>query len=132
MKWNKIILGGIVSTGGLLIAVVAFDLVSGMIFPGKTIANNYSPKEAGIGVLAEGIRGLILSYLYFGYVKNKTYSHALNFGLLASIMVGSVWIILGHTYFGTNVLQETIIIIIQGILSDLGLGLVYRNIENTK
>ena len=133
MKLKKIIYGGIAATIGLLMAVVVFDLLIGLVSVNNGEKEGYAPKEILFGLIAEGIRGFILSYLYLGYAgKENAYLHALKFGILASFLVGSVWVILGYAYFGTNVLYETIIIIIQGIFSGLGLGFVYSSIDMTK
>jgi hypothetical protein len=136
-KIRSLLLGTIATTTGLLTAVIIWRVAENIIFTGE--GSGFYPSDiVFFGIIAESIRGFLLAYLY-SKMKNAGASmrHAIEFGIIASLLVGSLWVVLGyaaypHTDPAEFLVSETAIILTQGILSGIGLGLVHKNYGRQK
>ena len=122
----------IITTIGLLLGAISLQLIQ-LVF--SMAGNSSAPAGFGgntiaAGIIAESIRGFILAWLYSKHEgAGRSLKNALVFGVAASLLVGTLWVILGHTAYDLPnqfLLHETFVIIVQGIFSGIGLWLVFR------
>ncbi len=82
------------------------------------------------GILAESVRGLVIVWLYVRHKgAGSSLKNAIVFGVMASLLAGSLWVILGYTTYGLSerfLFYETITILLQGVFSGIGLWIVFR------
>jgi hypothetical protein len=132
MKYRKFLMGAVLSTLGLLVAVMLVQWTLQLV-TGKTVtaAASFSRRALVAGLIADSIRGAILSYAYPRTINaGISYSHAIWFGTLASLLVATLWVVY---QFGVRpalgisfLIEETTIILFQGLFSGLALGWVYK------
>lgn len=96
------------------------------------IENNYPLKDMLVGIASEGLRALLLCYL-FPKLKGVQDSadKAVMYGLAISGIIGSMWLIVGYGSFTLQdpakfVIYDGIILALQGILSGLALHAACR------
>jgi hypothetical protein len=123
----------------LLLAV----LVSPLIDTAKHffIETSPEPKMFGnaqmiYGIAGEVVRALMLLVLY-SMTKNpgSSLKQAIKFGILTTGLVWTLWVVYGTGVFDLNnrisfFIEETIVFIVQGLLSGIGLYLIFRNKQN--
>jgi heme/copper-type cytochrome/quinol oxidase subunit 4 len=126
-------------TGWFILAVLLTGIVPVYDFMLSTFQSEiaavpgYSNKEMLFAIIGETLRALLLIYLY-PQLKNtgNSFFHALWFGLITTSLVGSVWLFIGYGSFNlTNpnsfLINDTIILLLQGIISGIVLYGVYKN-----
>jgi hypothetical protein len=113
-----------------LIAIARCWMLNDVAGPGS-----YQKNEVIFGVIGEALRGLILCYLY-PQMKGagSTLRHAILFGLLTSALIGSIWLLVGVSTFPLAnpvkfLVNDTLILFAQGLLSGGGLYIIYRSDE---
>lgn len=123
----------IAATAGLLLAVMLVQWVVQLTTGEVVTPNGFLGEQAILwGFIADGIRGVLLAYLY-PQMKNagSSYLHAIKFGIVASLLVATLWVVFQwgtSTALSTSwLVQESIIILLQGILSGMGLGWAYKS-----
>ena len=131
-NFTTLFLATITTTIGLLIGAV-FLKTCRRIF--SFIADLPAPEGFGknivfYGILAESIRGFITVWLYVRYKgAGSSLKNAIVFGVMASLLVGSLWVVLGYAARDLPerfLFFETITILMQGIFSGIGLWIVFR------
>ena len=85
-----------------------------------------------LGIASEGLRALLLCYL-FPKIKGVQESAdlAIKYGLAISGLIGSMWLIIGYGSFTLKdptkfVIYDSVILVLQGILSGLALHAACR------
>jgi hypothetical protein len=136
MKTLKFIFGWGIITFLLLSSVVLVDLAVMLI---KYLTSNmsatstmYSVKDMFLGIASESLRALFLCYL-FPKIKDAgtSFTHAIKFGIIISGLIATMWLIIGYGSFvlknpNAFVFYDGIILLLQGILSGVGLQLFYK------
>lgn len=121
----------------LLLSVVLVDVVymaylhlSDKAVP--AIENTYLLKDMLLGIASEGMRALLLCYL-FPKIKGVQESAdlAIKYGLAISGLIGSMWLIIGYGSFTLKdpakfVVYDGVILVLQGVLSGLALHAACR------
>ncbi|HKQ74035.1 MAG TPA: hypothetical protein VJ810_10070 [Blastocatellia bacterium] len=135
---KKLFFGWILLTVLLLAGVAVAPLIAiarrWMLNDGAG-SGSYQKNEVIFGVIGEGIRGLILLYLY-PQMKGagSALRHAIWFGLMTSALIGSIWLLVGVSSFPLAnpvkfLVNDTLILFAQGLLSGGGLYIIYRSDE---
>jgi glucan phosphoethanolaminetransferase (alkaline phosphatase superfamily) len=128
---KKLVYSFILTTAALLFAVVLFQWCK-QFFQGVTVTINadYSYKTMIAGLVADAFRGLLLAILYSKTTSyNTSYKTAISFGIITSLIAGTLSILYPFMVGNTNglpfLLEETTILLLQGLFSGIALGLVY-------
>ena len=116
-----------------LLTVILYGHVKGwFVNNGPADSGGYTSPQIISAVLAETLRAIATTWLYLHHGKDKSrLANALLFGLVCSLLVGSLWIFLGAGFFNPEnkisfVVNDSIILILQGMLSGLVLWLVFK------
>lgn len=121
----------------LLLSVVLVDVVYMAYLhlsdkAASAIENTYLLKDMLLGIASEGLRALLLCYL-FPKIKGVQESAdlAIKYGLAISGLIGSMWLIIGYGSFTLKdptkfVIYDSVILVLQGILSGLALHAACR------
>jgi hypothetical protein len=118
------------AAGPTLFAIARRWMLNDMVGTGS-----YQKNEMIFGATGEALRGLILCYLY-PQMKGagSTLRHAIWFDLLTSALIGSIWVLVGVSAFPLAnpvkfLLDDTLILFMQGPLAGYGLYIIYRSDE---
>lgn len=131
MAYKKFLLGSLLATIALVLAVMLVQWARQLFFGHTmTAVGNFSQKAILAGLLADGLRGIILSYAYPKIINYGTsYLHAIWYGMLASLLAATLGVIYQYGIdpaLGIGFLfEEMFIILLQGILSGIAIGYVY-------
>ena len=127
---KKLILGGLLTSLALLVTIpIAQTILS--IFAEKASGSN-NANVLWFGIIAETLRGFITTYLYQETKgAGKNLKHAIQFGLLTSLLVASLWVILGAKAYHAQevtafILKESFIMLVQGLFSGIALWAIYQ------
>jgi len=92
----------------------------------------YAKQQIVAGIVSETIRAVLTCYLYAATAgRGSSRGHAIRQGLLYSALIASLYIVLGAFYFNVKnplmfIIQDSLILIVQGIATGLVLYPVYR------
>lgn len=135
MKTIKFIGSWFIMTFLLLFSVVITDLVNSLFISrdlaAQAVGDFYPVKDMLFGFLSEALRALLLCYLFPQQrTAGRSYSEAIKFGLVISALIGTMWLVVGYGSFvlkdpGALVVYDGIILVLQGILSGVGLQWLY-------
>jgi hypothetical protein len=136
MKVFKFIIGWMFISFLLLFSVVIVDktkwLMQCLVKGDCSAFAVYSLKDQILGVLSEGLRALLLCYL-FPQIKDagRSYLSAIKYGLIISALIATMWLIIGYGSFvlkdpDSFFMYDAIILMIQGILSGAGLRILMK------
>src|ERR1044071_2767803 len=130
MKLTKHLLAFIVTLVALLAAVVVVHWSLQLMTGAVTADAGISERMMIAGFVADSIRAVILVLLYTQFANAYNLSKALWFGLLTSLLAGCLSV---FYRYGADItiglpflLEETIILLLQGVLSGLALYFVYK------
>jgi len=131
---KKLIASSILMTAGFLIAVILYGKVYNSICGiGVQIDEGYTTRQVILAISGESIRAVITSWLYNHHKSDKSLIWAaFKFGIICSMLVGSIWLLLGVEFLNQEnkisfIVNDGIILTLQGILSGFVLWLIYRN-----
>lgn len=132
MNYRKFLLSAVLTTIALVMTVMLVQWML-QLFSDNTLTATATLSQRAIisGLIADTLRGIILSYAYPKTVNAGTsYGHAIGFGILASLLAASLWVIY---QFGIRpvlgidfLIEEMTITLLQGIFSGIVLGWVYK------
>jgi len=133
MRAIKFIFSSALITFLLLAAVVLVHfIISAITPPVSGGSDGYSLKDIIIGVSNEGLRAVLLCYL-FTHIKGagSSFLHAIKFNLIFVALIGSLWLIGIYGMFELKnptqfLFADTFIFIIQGIVSGIALQILYK------
>ncbi|HWY10139.1 MAG TPA: hypothetical protein VN026_02380 [Bacteroidia bacterium] len=136
MKIGKFVLGWAFISFLLLLPVILTDFIvltiRHFVFNTSSLSNLYSVKDMLLGTVSESLRALLLCCL-FPQIKKAgiSFLHAIRFGLIISALIGTMWLIIGYGSFilknpNAFFISDTIILALQGILSGIGLQILYK------
>ena len=131
-KTTTLLLATIATTFGLLIGASSLNFIRKAIsFIAETPApEGFSKNTVLFGIIAETIRGFLMVWLYMRHKDaGSNLKNAIVFGIMTSLLVGSLWVILGYSMYGLSnrfLFFETITILLQGIFSGIGLWIIFR------
>ena len=131
MKLPRHITGFVFVTAALLLAVVLFQWTKGFLTGHAiTMDAGFNRRQMIAGLVADSFRALLLVITYRRYAaKASSYPEAIWFGILTSLMAGTLWVIYQYgvkpTLGAAFLVEETIILLTQGIFSGLVLRKVY-------
>jgi hypothetical protein len=116
----------------LLVCVVFVNYFTGLFKDGSDVSSSsYTSKEIIIGISNEGIRALLLVYL-FPNIKGagSSYLHAIKFNLVIVGLIGSLWLICVYGMFELKqpnlfLIEDSVILLLQGITSGILLQWLY-------
>ena len=133
MKVFKFLTAWLFITFLLLFAVVITDVV--YLLWQQEISSApamYPIKDMLLGIASEGLRALLLCYLFpkINGAQNSAFT-AVKYGLAISGLIGSMWLIVGYGSFilkdpAKFVVYDGTILVLQGILSGLALHAACR------
>ena len=98
---------------------------------------DYSTSQLVLGGLGESIRAVLTTWLYRYHQTNKSrLANALLFGLICSALIGSIWLLVGVELIDAHyklsfIIDDGIILLLQGLISGVVLWLVYRKEERS-
>ncbi len=130
---KKQIIAATLLTVVFLGVVVIYDAMKEVVL-GKEIKNSegYSLNQILFGVLAEFIRAIATTWLYLKHSSDKQkLVYAIRFGIVCSVLIGSIWLLLGVEFFHHNdklafVLNDGALLLLQGLFSGIVLWLVFK------
>lgn len=130
---RKFILSSILMSIGFLITVTVYQSCKHQLLGGESSAeSNLTNQQLWAAVIGETIRAILTSWLYVHHnKKNFSLGNTIKFGLICSALIGSIWLIVGaeflhHTNKLSFIIDDGIILLLQGLISGVILWVIYR------
>lgn len=116
-----------------LVIVVLYGKTKNIILGVDTQSEiGYSARQLIFSVLGELIRAFLTSWLYKYHKTNKAViTNAIQFGIICSALIGSIWLLIGMEFLNPKnklsfIIDDGIILTLQGLISGIILWLLYR------
>ncbi|MEO1033557.1 MAG: hypothetical protein AAFX55_19375 [Bacteroidota bacterium] len=135
---RKFILSSILMSIGFLITVSIYQYFKQQWLGGDSSSErNLTNPQIWSAIMGETIRAVLTSWLYM-YHNKKGFSigKTIKFGLVCSGLIGSIWLIVGaeflnHTDKLSFIIDDGIILVLQGLIAGIVLWLIYKKEERS-
>ena len=133
---KKLIKSSILMAAGFLVIVIVYaELKNIFLEPIIQSDFEYSTRQLILGGLGESIRAFLTSWLYKYHKTNKSLiTNAIQFGMICSALIGSIWLFVGIELVDSEnelgfIIDDGIILLLQGFISGIVLWLIYKREE---
>lgn len=127
-------MASLLMTFGFILVVVLVEVIKNAVSTNSVLTPEYTSGNMLRGFSAELLRAILTTWLFERHeIRNRSVLvGAILFGIVCTTMIGAMWILLGVGMLEKSaqlnfVLQDGIILILQGILSGIILWFIYRS-----